>query len=124
MDEASFFRLYCEKFNCPPAQFEQRVFWQCLYPQSEALARMIWRVNRDFFLPDLELIRAIQPLTDSAEVKSEISQFRYHHPAPGLLRDKLRVRLSGQRLLNLAHSLFPQSGRELRPGKMRPLARG
>ena len=110
-DEACFFRLYCEKFNCPAAQFEERVLWQCLYPQSAELARMIWRINRDFFLPDLELIRMVAPLTDADDLKSEISYFRYHLTAQGILRGRLRVRLSGQRLVNLAHTLFAKSER-------------
>ncbi|MCX6896710.1 MAG: hypothetical protein NTZ16_14710 [Verrucomicrobia bacterium] len=70
------------------------------------MARLIWRWHRGFFAADLELIRAAGELMSVSDLKTEISNFRYHHPARGLLRGALKVRISGQMLLNLAVGLF------------------
>ena len=103
---ASFQELYCERFQCSPEQFAEDVLWRCVYPQAEFLARSLWRIDRGFFATDLHLLEEVAGLTDNESVVSEINDTRYRFKPRGLLRGKLRVRVSSQRLLKLANDLF------------------
>jgi len=52
------------------------------------------------------LVLAVAPRFLRGGSGTEISNFRYHHPARGLFRGTLKVRISGQMLLDLAVKLF------------------
>ena len=106
MSGASFCDLFCAARACTVSEFEERVFWECVYPQGDFVARLVWRLHRACFEADLELIRAAGELMSVSDLKTEISNFRYHHPARGFLRGTLKVRISGQILLDLAVKLF------------------
>ena len=105
----SFSSLYCEKFHCLPEKFEEDLLWRCLHPRSLSVARMIWPVYRGYFLPDIHLINEVKDLTGVDEVVSEISGVRHQLPVRGVIRGFLRVRISGQRLVDLANELFKQA---------------
>jgi hypothetical protein len=106
MKKTSFSDLFCEAHKCSPVEFPARVFWRCLYPQATPLTHLVWHLNRAYFQPDLELIEQMRNLTNLAEVRLELNRFRYYHRSTGILRGILKLRISGQRLLNLADELF------------------
>ena len=108
--KASFGDLFCETTKCSPEEFCERVFWFCLYPQAMPLARLIWRLNRAYFRPDVEFIEQVRNLTNSSEIRQELNRFRYYHRATGLFRGFLKVRISGKQVLNLADGLFSKAG--------------
>jgi hypothetical protein len=56
MNKPSFGDLFCETNKCSPEEFGEKVFWFCLYPQAIPLARLIRRLNRAYFRPDVEFI--------------------------------------------------------------------
>lgn len=103
---ASFQDLYCQAHRCPPEEFHKQVLKKCLFPKAAASARLLWQVNRSYFKPDLELIDQIKNATDLDDVRTELDDFYHRHPPVGLLRDHLKVRVSGQRLLSVAGRLF------------------
>lgn len=106
MKTTTFCDLYCGIFKCQPEAFTEELFWSCLFPQALFVARLLWRCNRDYFKPDLELIAHVKDLTDAANVKAEFHDYYYLHPPSGLLRGFLKVRISGQRLINQASRVF------------------
>ena len=99
---------YCERFNCPPQEFRERVFWQCVPPQAAGLAQLIRPMKGGLFEPDWELIEQVADSTSLEEVHAEIEAFRYHHPPTGVMRKVLRVRVSGKRLLRLGAKVLPR----------------
>ena len=119
MDGPSFFDLFCSAFNCAPEDFSDAVFWLCLFPQALFLARLLWRVNRDFFKPDFALIREVKHTTSPDAFRSELNDFRYRNPQKGFLRGYLKMRISGQKLTDLADKLFSGSQN---PGRFRKAA--
>lgn len=102
----TFSSLYCEKFHCPPEKFEEEVLWRCLQPRSALIARLLWKWVPDFYQPDFDLISEIKDLTAVDDLSSEIGVVRYHQPVRGMIRGRLRVRVSGQRLVDLGDELF------------------
>jgi hypothetical protein len=105
----TFASLFCEKFQCAPEKLEEEVLWRCMQPRFVFVARLAWKYIPDFYLPDFHLINQVRDLTGVEDVSSEIEAFRYHHPARGFLRGWLRLRISGQLVVNLAYQLFKQT---------------
>lgn len=66
------------------------------------LGKWQWRFDREYFDTDLELIRAAGDCTNLSDLRGELDNHRYHNPVSGLRRRFLRLRLSGQRLMDLA----------------------
>jgi len=110
MNKPSFGDLFLRNVSMLAADFGATVFRLCVCPQGTPLARLIWYLRRAYFQPDFELIEQVRNLTSSTEVRLELNRVRYYHPATGLFRGFLRVRISGQRLLNLADGLFAGTG--------------
>jgi hypothetical protein len=96
--------LFCGFFQCPPEQFEERFLWQCLY--SPRLSRLIWRLDRDFFREDLEMIRQLGHTTSYSDCRHEIESSRHENPPLGVLRRTLKIRVSGQEIIKIASKLF------------------
>jgi len=115
METPNFHDLFCARYKCAPDDFESTVLWQCVCPKGLPLARVLWRVNPGFFLPDLELIRQVGKTTSLDDLKSELIGFYNWHPPSGWLRKRMKVRLSGQSLTNLAGKLFGETVRDQRP---------
>jgi hypothetical protein len=108
MARKSLGELYCTAFKCAPEESTERILWQCLHWKALGLAKLIWLMRRDFFSADLELIRQAKDSTSTAELHSDVSDFRHSCRTGGLLRGLLRVRLSSGKLLELGSSLFPE----------------
>jgi hypothetical protein len=104
--EKSFRELYCEKRGCPPEQFEERVLLECFYQHGLPLARWLLEKHSHFLDKDLELIKLLAPTCSLNEFNYELENYRFYQPPEGLLRGRLRLRVSGRRLLALAKELF------------------
>lgn len=99
----TFRQALCEKLEIPAEAFEETVLWQCLPPQHSLIGKIRWRFSRAYFDKDLELVRAVGDCTTSVEVRREIEYQRSTGQNKGFQRGLLRARVSGQRLLDLAH---------------------
>ena len=110
MDGDSFLTLICDTFKCSPEDYNETVFWLCIFPQAIFLARWMWRWNRDYFRQDLELLEQVRHVTNSSDLTSELNDFRRRHPQTGFFRGYLKMRISGQLLLALGDRLFLKPG--------------
>ena len=108
----TFRQACCEKFGISPEAFEEEVLWRCFYPKAVPLGKLLRRLNRHCFDSDFELIRQIADCTTASEMRAEMNEFRYHRPIFGFRRKVLRIRLSGQRLVNLGTKLLPEKNQE------------
>ena len=91
-------------FACP---YERKVFRECVYPLAKPLAGVLRWVRRSHFDSDLELIRAVADCTTLEELRTEVIYQHHHRPTSGFWRGLMRVRVSGQRLVNLGAELLP-----------------
>ncbi len=101
----TFREAFCERFDCPPEEFERRVFWRCLYRRSLPLAWLVYLLNRSYFLPDLQTIRQLGVSRSPEEFRGELEAFRYQYRTRGGILRELRVRVSGKRLVTLLREL-------------------
>ena len=96
----------CRKFGCASDSYAEVVFWHCLYPHAVWPAKLIRRLYRYYFDLDFELLDLIAGCTEPHELRALVDSHRYHHPTQSLLRGLLRIRLSGQRVINLGGHLL------------------
>jgi hypothetical protein len=106
--DMDFCAAFCEKFQCSVEDFDKQVFWKSLYRHALPFAAFLCWANREFFQPDLDLIRSLASTTTLSEVKAEASFIRHdQRMQDGFLRRTLRIRISGRRLMNLACNTLP-----------------
>ncbi|WCJ59048.1 hypothetical protein NXS98_15210 [Fontisphaera persica] len=96
--------LFTAQHHGNAQEYEREVLFQCAY--SPVLVRLAWRLDPDFFLSDLQLIRAVGCCRTFGDCRHEVEAFRRANPPRGFFRKTLRVRLSGQKLLKMASRLF------------------
>jgi len=111
MDQQQQFRsLFCERFNCPLSEYQERAFWKCLYWHARFLASVIRAVRPGFFTEDFKFIRY---LGDSASFHEVMDDRRNFHDAnrgnPSFLRMTFRIRVSGRKASGLAGRLFSEA---------------
>ena len=106
MNEKTFHEAVCERFGVAPEAYEQEVFWRCFFPSALGPGKMLWLVNPAYFHDDLQLIRDVADCMSVNEVRGELNDHRYHRPIRGFLRRVLHVRVSGQRLVDVASLVF------------------
>ena len=105
----TFQQLYCERHGCAPEEFENKVFWSCLYPHAVPLAALLRWLDRDFFQRDFEYLRVIGLATDPNEFCGEVEALRFASLLnDGALRRLLRLRVSTERLMKLQAILSNQ----------------
>lgn len=103
----NFRTAYCMRYACVPASFERRMLWGCMHQRAILLARLIYMVYPGFFKKDLDVIREMGKAMRAADVEELLKAFRELNESRGLLRRKLQLRVSGQKLMRLASELLP-----------------
>lgn len=100
---------YCQKYDCSPDQFEEKVFRKCLYPQARLVASFIRLFSHRFFFYDFELLNSVGEASTLSEIVADIGAFRCNPRwQGGVLRRTLRIRISGKRLIALAKGLLKE----------------
>ncbi len=99
---------FCEQHRCAPEAFVQKVFWASLYPHAIPVAALILLVNREFFSADRALILGVAEATTLKRVRAEVRDYFWDSTNRGWLRRSANIRVSGQRLKNLARRYLPE----------------
>lgn len=105
---SSFRDRFCEQCRCSPDAFVQKVFWATLYPHAMPLAALILLFNREFFSADRALILGVAEATSMKRVRDEVRDYFWDSMNRGWLRRRANIRVSGQRLKNLARRYLPE----------------
>lgn len=108
-NERSFREACCETLGIPQDGYEEAVLWHCLPPKLLLIGKLFWRLNRDHFKTDIELIREVADCDSLADLRTELANYRFEIREHGFLRVKLHLRLSGQRLVDFAATLLPSN---------------
>jgi hypothetical protein len=99
---------FCERFKCPPSEFEKRALRKCLYLHARMTAPLLRWLNPDCFERDLLFINFLGSARNWEEVVAELDAFRYReHLQPRFTRMAWRLRVSARKANKLAYELFP-----------------
>lgn len=103
----TFGNAFCERFACPPENYERRLFWRALHRHALALAVPLLLLRPSFFDIDFRLLSELTTCRNWRQLYSALSDFSYRNRMSGsALRLVFRVRVSGGRLLKVAMDLF------------------
>ena len=99
--------LFCEQFNCAPADFERRMFWKCLYLHAKVVAPVFSLLLPGLFERDHHFIRNFGNAKDWKDIKSELIALHYEDRfQPRFLRKALRLRICRRKAQQMAARLF------------------
>lgn len=102
--------IFCRQFNCPPSEYEDRIFKKLLYRHARPLAGLVRKLNPDFFKEDIKFLHYLGEAEDYFEAAASIADFRGANVSRGHnLRRFLRIRVSGRLAGRLVKNIF--SGR-------------
>jgi hypothetical protein len=100
--------VFCERFHCPPSEFEKRAFRKCLYFPARMIAPLLRWLDPGWFERDLLFIRDFGKAKSWRQVMAELDAFHYReHLQPRYVRVALRLRVSARKANKLAFDLFP-----------------
>ena len=99
--------LFCERFLCPPSEYEKRALRKCLYLHAKIIAPLLQLINPGCFERDLVFIDCIGRAKNRREVANQVEAARYQDTTkPRFARKTLRFRISGRKANRLAAKLF------------------
>ena len=100
--------VLCERFKCPPSEYEKRALRKCLYLHARMTAPLLRWLNPGCFERDLVFIDYFGKAGNWQAVADEIAALRYQDIIkPRFSRYALRLRVSGRKANKLAAKLFP-----------------
>jgi hypothetical protein len=109
--------LFCQRFGCPSAEFEEQAFRKCLPWHARLAAPVLRRLKPDFFAEDFRFIRYLGAATGWRELNSEILGFQdANRVSRNFLRTSFRIRVSGRKAAALAERLFSAARAQSRHG--------
>ncbi len=107
MPHRPFKALFCERFHCPEASYEEIALHKCLRPHARLLSPLARKMQSDYFALDLKFIRNLGTVTGVREAYREVQDFGDAVRARrSFLRTVLNVRASGGKALDLAQRVF------------------
>jgi hypothetical protein len=105
----TFQQIYCDRHRCSPADYHRRLFWQCLYPHAVPFAWLLRVLRPRYFVADDALIRLVADAVTMRVVREEVRDYFWDSNNRGWLRRVANLRVSGQRLKNVARAYLPES---------------
>ena len=101
--------LFCERFNCVAEDYEKRMFRRCLYWHARWMIPIARRSNAKYFDEDFNLVRELGYVIDFRQATFEIRAYQIaNRQKKNILRNILRIRVSGMKAADLAKKLFSQ----------------
>lgn len=105
----NFAELYCEHHHLPIEGYARAVFWRCLHRRALPFAPIILLLRRHHFAADYELILGVGAITSRRLLNSEVADFDSHPLNHGMLRRRLKLRLSVKRLMREVTEVLPSN---------------
>jgi hypothetical protein len=104
----NFKSLFCERFNCPPSEYEEQVFRRVLYLHARLLAPLLGILTPTHFAEDFQFIGNLGGAASLIEIDAEVACHKrmYKVRSPVFLRRGLKLRVSGGKVTSLPRQLL------------------
>jgi hypothetical protein len=107
MPSLPFKTLFCERFGCPPENYDELAFRKFLYWHARILAPLFRAVSPDYFREDFEFIRFLGEAVDVRQAKADVLDFRdLTQKHWRLLHTSFRIRVSHRKARKVAFQLL------------------
>lgn len=105
---SNFREAVCQKFGCSVESYADTVLSHCLYSHARIPAILLKTLDPEYFRTDYKLIDELGHCTTARQAKSRVNHYRFYGSADTFLARRLRIRVSGRRILELAADLLPE----------------
>ena len=103
----AFKTLFCEKFGCPPEDYEERAFRKFLYWHARLIAPLLRLVRPKHFSDDFEFIRFLGASLDVRQARVDTMDFRdLDRKNWRFLHSGLMIRVSHRKARRVAFQLL------------------
>lgn len=103
----SFREAYCARHGIPLERFEVDLFLRSLPFRARLLRPLLTLFQPHYFCIDRSFVRSIAEARSPAVLLREIKEYRYDSRNMTFARNRLRLRLSTNRLLDAAREIMP-----------------
>jgi hypothetical protein len=105
----TFSELFCQRHGVEPSHYADAMFRRCLHRRAILFAPLIRLFSSDYFEADFDLIGSVGKITSTRDLSDELSNFNFHPANKGLLRRRLKMRVSGRRLTQVVLDVLPHA---------------
>lgn len=128
MKSITFKEAVCKLHHLKEKQFKAFVLRRSLFLRVRFVRPFVQFFHPDFLFQELRLIEKIANARNLREIQEEVDFYQHKYVVNFVLKDALRFRLSGMRLMSLANTTFqrvasdqPKSAREMSLGDQKPV---
>ncbi len=106
MNPRTFAEIYCEREGLTAAELPAVLFRRTLYPHARFVAPLLRGLNPRHFLADYEFVEDVGHLRSLEDFSLALGSYIEHPSNWGLLRRRLRIRVSARRMLRIVRTVF------------------
>lgn len=112
MKETTFKESVCKLLALKEEAYAKVILKTCLSNRARLLRPLISLISPDFLFNEVRLIEKVAHSTSLREVKEEVDFYQHKFVANFFMKDTLRFRISGVRLISLAQRAFDRAKRD------------
>ena len=102
----TFREAYCKKFGISGKEYSRHIFRRCLHRRARLFTWFLKRLDPEYFYEDFHIIRELGEMEDMSCFKPEVGRFHGRNQrSKSFLRRRLKMRLSGKRLIHFSDIL-------------------
>jgi len=110
MARLPFKSLFCQRFGCSPAEYEEKAFRKCLFWHARLLAPAIRVIDRDFFREEFKLIGYLGEAEAAREATADLMEYSLLNRGRGRFwQTGFKLRVSGQKASQMVFQLFQEA---------------
>jgi hypothetical protein len=99
--------LFCQRFDCPPSDYESQALGKLLYPHARILVPVIRTLKPEFPEEDLTFVHYLGEAEDFQEAEGIVADFReVNRVSRSFFRKRCKLRVSGRKAGELVRELF------------------
>ena len=104
----NFRERYCRAYNCTETEFEEHLLAKVLFKRARLLQKILTPLNGDFLHAERVLVRHVGKNEAIRETQLDVDFYQHKYVVGSFLREDLKVRISGVRLLQIAKRLLSE----------------
>lgn len=109
MEPLTFKQAVLQQYNLNEEDFERFVLKRTLFFRVRIVRPIVHFFNPDYLFNERRLIENAARCIRLREIQEEIDFYQHKYVVEFLMKDALRFRLSGMKLIRLAHSVFSEA---------------
>ena len=112
MSEESFKEAVCRYYKIKESQYDSFVLKRSLFHRVRLVRPFIKLFYPDYLFNERRLVEKVGKATNLREIQEEVDFYQHKYVVNFIMKDALRFRISGMRLMSLANRAFRRASRK------------